>query len=108
MKRMVRFLCPYWKPEWHGEWGFVWFDRQWFGWLHPTRFYDTKRPPLRWWIYAAITKHGYAKDQTMLSLGLLGLRWHRSWFRKSNAEAHGRRSRTVQPLVGSLNQEGKA
>ena len=26
--------------------------------------------------------------------------------RTPNAEAHGRRSRTVQPLVGGLNQEG--
>ena len=36
--------------------------------------------------------------------------WHRNEYEQArpyapNAEAHGRRSRAVQPLVGSLNQE---
>lgn len=82
LKRFVRLLVPRLKTEWHGEWGVIWLNRQWCNWLHPTKFFDCKFPPLCWWLHCRVSKHG--GDQTMLSVGLLGLCWHKSFFKKAD------------------------
>jgi hypothetical protein len=67
---MKKYL-PYLKPEWHGEWGLVWLGKQWVNILHPTEFYDSKFPPLSWFIYFSRDIYG---SQTLYSFGFLGLR----------------------------------